>query len=174
MADNRETLTIKFHPVLDADLIGWYKSIESKRNTIVKNTLRAGVGLPVRVLLSSELETQRDDIEILKQAVSRLPALIRQANDDTYIEQINSEIERIQNQHLADLNALADQMSLEREQAMAAQAAAYTASLQSLERRMNELAITGQIAPSETIEDAPRANAEELEARKMNMKKAKW
>lgn len=179
MDTNRRNITAALYDNVDDDLIQWVDSLppKSKVSDEIKAVLRRGLDLPIPGAPQLDADTIEQEIarqvatavQPMNEILSRVPTLIRQHSGNGQTDNLREQMERIERQHEADMNELADQLNDQHESAMQAQRDYF-------ERRLNELAANGlQIAPtSAELEEAERVSQAEIEARKANMKRTAW
>lgn len=145
MADKRDTLTIKFHPEKDRDLIEWWRGLlPGNRNHTVKAALRYALELPdpQETAQADALSMIQADLAAVKQAVGRVPAIIRQTNGDS------------NNAQLMEIMGLVRQLSAD------------------VERLKQGNGNTADAPPD--VEPAPQLENEDLDRRAKRLGKGKW
>lgn len=169
----RKNITASLYSGDDQDLIAWVNSLPPKSNVSdeIKAVLRRGLDLPPPD--ESALEeriAQRIEQEIsaaLDRFMGQYSEPAPQPDDSAQLAHIARILDEIQRQHEADMNALADQLNEQH-------AAALAALERKVNERVNELALTGTVQPTDEIEPAPRLDDSALNNRKQKMKKATW
>lgn len=111
-AHKRATLTAKLTPGKDDDLLDWLDALPNGvKNTTIKNTLRAGMGLAPVDYSADDLDALRQQLDALQQAVAAIPALVKHASIDGAAERlavVETELGRV-GEWLNYLNARVEQ-----------------------------------------------------------------
>lgn len=163
---DRVVITANLHPVYDAELIAWVKSIPEKgRSAAIRDALRLARGLsprpetqPAPDVETRFAEMERDFIEAL------------QERDQRHADEMHTMRLALAN----GLNGMGQSKNGVAYDELDALRSDLETKLSDVERRINELALTGVLPTSTAIEITPSLDDEALAARKQKMKKASW
>lgn len=189
--DNRVTLTVKLHPVKDADLIQWlenlpmgdHTSIDTGRNFALKHLLRSALGLPIPTptadaiqtlytqtsaafeTVSAELDSQRQRAADLQAELERIAAVT--ANLPTIVKKLAPAAPTAPAVDTAEIEAIKQQIAALMTWANEVHGMIHNGTVQ---QSADVQPVATEPAPA--VEDG--LTEEELGQRKRRLKRAQW